>query len=101
MRKEDCFFNATQILNLAKKSAEDRRYLIGLMKKQTNVELLQPTTKVRYPCSWVNFQHGLMLCKYLELEHQLQPLINYGLKAQRDKSKTPEPVDDYLPRVKN
>ncbi|KAI4122902.1 MAG: hypothetical protein LQ341_007256 [Variospora aurantia] len=99
MRKEDCFLNATQILTLANKNASDRKYLISLVKEQTKIQVLPATAGVPHPCSWVNFQHGLILCKYLELEHQLQPLINYGLRAQRDGSKTPVPVYDYLTEV--
>ncbi|KAL8652821.1 MAG: hypothetical protein Q9210_002458 [Variospora velana] len=99
MRKEDCFLNATQILTLANKNASDRKYLMALIKEQTEIQVLPPTAGVPQSCSWVNFQHGLILCKYLELEHQLQPLINYGLRAQRDDSKTPEPVYDYLTEV--
>ncbi|KAI4088993.1 MAG: hypothetical protein L6R37_008114 [Teloschistes peruensis] len=75
MRKEDCFLNATQILTLANKNDSNRKYLLSLMKKQTEVQVLPPVTDIPYSCSWVNFQHGLILCQHLQLEHQLQSLI--------------------------
>lgn len=99
MRKEDCFLNATQILTLANKNDSDRKYLLSLMKKQTEVQVLPPVTDIPYSCSWVNFQHGLILCQHLKLEHQLQPLINYGLRAQRDSCKRVEQAHDYLTEV--
>ncbi|KAL8816167.1 MAG: hypothetical protein Q9223_004776 [Gallowayella weberi] len=99
MRKEDCFLNATQILTLANKNANDRKYLLSLMKEQTEVQVLPPVTDIPYSCSWVNFQHGLILCQHLKLEHQLQPLISYGLRAQRDNCKRVEQVHDYLTEV--
>ncbi|KAL9016774.1 MAG: hypothetical protein Q9185_005904 [Variospora sp. 1 TL-2023] len=89
----------TRILTLANKNASDRKYLISLVKEQTKVQVLPATAGVHHPCSWVNFPHELILCKYLELEHQLQPLINYGLRAQRDGSQAPESIYDCLTEV--
>ena len=50
------------------------------------------------PHSWINFQYGRILCKYLGLEQKLQPLLDYGRGVHDDHDKTAEEVD-YLIEV--
>ena len=100
MRKEDCFLNATQIITLAKKNNSERKYLLGLMKEKTKVEVFPAAVGMPHLYSWVNFQHGRILCKHLQLDRELQPLIDYGRRFWSDDySKTVEQVDDYLTEV--
>ncbi len=100
MRKEDCLLNATQILILANTNINDCKTILMLMKKQTAIERVSPAVNIPWRHSWVNFQHGRILCKHLKLEQELKPLIDYGLEVQRDHgSKTAEQVYDYITEV--
>lgn len=95
MRKEDCSLNATQILTLTNKTPSDREHLLQLMEQSIKVEVLPPIAGIVSSCSWVNFEHGHILCKHFGLEQELQPLINHGLRLQRDDySKPMEHVDN-------
>lgn len=51
MRKAGCFLNATQILTLANKSASDRKYIMGRIKEQTEVQVFPPAVNIPYSCS--------------------------------------------------
>ena len=82
MRKKDCMINATQIISLAEKTPTERKYILGLLKKYTYVEILPAAVGSPYPSSWVNFQHGMILSAHLGLEEKLQPLLHYGLGLQ-------------------
>ena len=82
MRKEDCFLNATQILALTNRNPSDSERLLQRMEQSINVEIFPPLKDVPDSCSWVSFEHGRLLCNHFGLE--LQPLIDYGLKLQRD-----------------
>ena len=84
MRKEDCLLNATQILALANTNINDRGSILRLMKEQTVIEQVSPLVGIPWRQSWVNFQHGRILCKHLKLEQELKSLIDYGLEVQRD-----------------
>ncbi len=84
MRNEDGFLNASQILTLANKNPSDSEDLLQLMGQIIKVEVLPPVVGTTSSCSWVNFEHGRILCKHLRLEQELQPLIDHGLKLQRD-----------------
>ena len=95
MRKEDGFLNATQIIMLAKKDDSECKYILGRISRNTKVEVLPATKSIPYPHSWINFQYGRILCKYLRLEQKLQPLLDYG---HDDYDETPEEVD-YLIEV--
>ena len=100
MRKEDGFLNATQIIALANKNNSERKYILGLIKQKTKVEVLPATAGIPYSHSWINFQHGRILCKHLGLDEKLQPLIDCGAKFQReDDGETAEPIYDYLTEV--
>ena len=100
MRKEDGFLNATQIITLTKKNDSERKYILELIKQETKVEVLPATVGIPDPHSWINLQHGRILCGYLGLDHKLQPLIDYGRRFQReDDSETAEPIYDYLTEV--
>lgn len=98
MRKEDCSLNATQIMALANKNATERKYILGLMKeKKSKVVVTPPTVAISYPSSWVDFQHGRVLCKHLGMEEELQPLVNYGLRFWSENgTNMADPVHDYL-----
>ena len=98
MRKEDGFLNATQILTLAKKNDSERKYILERINQNTKVEMLPATKGIPYLHSWINFQYGRILCKYLGLEQKLQPLLDYGRGIHDDYDKTPEEVD-YLTEV--
>ena len=64
------------------------------------IEKVSPAVDIPWRYSWVNFQHGRILCKHLKLEQELKPLIDYGLEGQRDdRSKTAEWVYDYITEV--
>lgn len=70
------------------------------MKEQTVIEKVSPAVGIPWRHSWVNIQHGRILCKHLKLEQKLEPLIDYGLEIQRDdRSKTAEQVSDYITEV--
>ena len=100
MRKEDCLLNATQIPTLANTNSNDRRSILRLMKEQTVVEKFSPTVGMPWRHSWVNFQHGRILCKHLKLEQELRPLIDYGLQVQHGGcSETAEQIYDYITEV--
>ena len=96
IRKEDGFFNATQIITLAKKNDRERRYILERLNQNTKVEVLPGTKGVPYPHSWINFEYGRILCKYLGLEQKLQPLLDYGRGGYDDPDKTAEEVDDLI-----
>lgn len=100
MRKEDGFLNATQIITLAKRNDSERKYILGLIKQKTKVEVLLATAGIPHPQSWINLQHGRILCRHLGLEQELQPLFDYRRKLQReDNCETAEPIYDYLSEV--
>ena len=82
MRKEDCFLNATQILTLYTKLRLQRFEII-------QVEVITPIGGIPFSYSWVNFENGQILCKHSGLEQELQPLIDYGRKLQRDDDSKP------------
>jgi len=42
MRKENCFLSATQILKLANKNSNKRKYILDIIKKQTKIKVLSP-----------------------------------------------------------
>lgn len=87
--------NASQMLSLAKKSPVERQQIMNLMIKKTKIEMLLVGNSRQD--SWVNFQHGNLLCNYLGLNEKLQPLINYGLQFHRQNSApVVENVDNYL-----
>ncbi len=97
MRKEDGFLNATQIIMLAKKNDSECKYILGRINQNTKVEVLPATKGIPYPHSWINFPYGRILCKYLGLEQNLQPLLDYG-RGVHNYDKTAEEVD-YLIEV--
>lgn len=100
MRKEDCFLNATQILALTSKSPSDSEHLLQLIEPIIKVEVIPPKEGVAYSCSWVNFEHGRIICEHLGLVQELQPLIDHGLELQRnDHSKPMEHAKNYPTRV--
>lgn len=100
MRKKDCILNATQILALANTNSKDRAYILRIMKERTEIGQISPTKGIHWKASWVNFQHGRILCKHLKLEQKLKPLIEYGLKIQHDNgSNTEEQIHDYITEV--
>ena len=84
LRKEDCFLNATQIINLAKKDNNERKSILDKMKKRTKVDVKKADGKKAICGSWVNLQHGRLLCTYLSLERQLHPLLEYAQRLQGD-----------------
>ena len=97
MRKEDGFLNATRIITLAKKNDSECKYVLELLNQETKVEVLPATVGIPYPHSWINLQHGRILCGHLGLEQKLRPLIDYGCRFQReDEGETVEPIYDYL-----
>ena len=92
MRKEDGFFNATQIITLAEKDRNERKTILERMKKHTNVDV-----KKSKGGSWVNPQHARILCKHLGLERQLQPLLECAQRLQDDDVEMAVPIDqEYL-----
>ena len=100
MRKEDGLLNATQILTLANTNSNDRMSILRLMKEQTVIEKVSPAVDIPWRHSWVNFQHGRILCKHLKLEQELKPLIDYRLEVQRhDRSKTVEQFYNHITEV--
>ena len=97
MRKEDCFLNATQIITLAQKNKAERQSILELIKKQTKVEVHPSTKGIPYSCCWIDFRHGRALCKLLQLEQELQPLLNYGQRLRGfDNGTSVEQGYDYL-----
>ncbi|KAI9764520.1 MAG: hypothetical protein M1835_007554 [Candelina submexicana] len=82
MRIEDCSLNATQILMLTNKTSGESEHLLQLMKQSIKMEVLPPIAGFTFPCSWVSFEHGQIICKHFRLEQELQPLIDHGLKLQ-------------------
>lgn len=84
LRKEDCFLNATQIIKLAKKDSNERKSILDKMKKHTKVDVKKANGKKAICGSWVNLQHGRILCNFLSLERQLQPLLEYAQRLQGD-----------------
>ena len=84
LRKEDCFLNATQIIKLAKKDSNERKSILDKMKKHTKVDVKKADGKKAICGSWVNLQHGRILCNFLSLERQLQPLLEYAQRLQGD-----------------
>jgi len=100
MRKDDCCINATQILSLAKKTPLQRQQILKFIEKKTKVEKFPVTTGSPYRSSWVGFQDGRALCRHLELEEKLQPLMDYGLRFHPDKfGATAEMIYDYLTKI--
>ena len=84
MRKEDCFLNASQILALTKKDSSQNERLLQWMEQSIKVKVLPPIGDVAYSHVWVSFEHGRIICKHFGLEQELHPLIDHGLKLQRD-----------------
>lgn len=100
MRKEDCFLNVTQILALTKKDPSENEHLLRRIEQSIKVEVLPPIDGVAYPCTWVNFEYGRILCKHFGLVQELQPLIDSGLDIQRhDHSKAIKHANDHPARV--
>ncbi len=91
MRKEDCLLNASQILTLTNKNPSDIQHLLQLMEQSIKVEVLPPILGIAPSCSWVNFEHGQILCKHFGLEQELQPLIDYGFEIQGNGDSKPYP----------
>ena len=78
LRKEDCFLSATQIMKAAKVTKSEKDRILKKMKMHTKVEVKDPMGG-----SWVNLQHARILCKHLNLEQRLQPLLDYAQKSQK------------------
>ena len=72
MRKEDLSLNANHIMKIAGKNAEQCKYLLQLIGKYVTI----------ISSSWVSLQAGRLLCKHLEVEGKLQPLLDYGRRLQ-------------------
>ena len=97
LRKEDCFLNATQIIKLAKKDSNERKSILDKMKKYTKVDVKKADGKKAICGSWVNLQHGRILCDFLSLKRQLQPLLKYAQRLQGDDVEMAVPPGrDYL-----
>jgi len=75
--KPNCWLNATQIIALAGKNSAQRKYILGIMKKNTEVQIDGVN-------SWVPFQDGWLLCKHLQLTDKLRGLWEYGRKKGFD-----------------
>ncbi len=90
LRKTDCFLNATQIIRLAEKDDNERKFILYRMKKFTHLDIKEHR-------SWVNLQHARILCRHLGLERQLQPLLDYAQRFKDDDVERALPIDqDYL-----
>jgi len=84
LRRGDCFLNATQIIKLAKKDKNERKRILDQMKKDTKVDVKKGDGRKAICGSWVNLQHGRILCNSLCLQRQLQPLLEYAQRLQGD-----------------
>ena len=92
LQKTDCFLNATQIITLAKKDKNERKTIFDKIKKHTKVDVKKSAGGF-----WVNLQCIRLLCKHLEWERQLQPLLEYAQRLQGDDVEMAVPIDqDYL-----
>lgn len=98
LRKEDCFLNVTQIIKLAKKDSNKRKSILNKIKKYTKVDVKKADEKKTICGSWVNLQHGRILCNFLSLERQLQSLLEYTqrLQSNNDIEMTIAPDRNYL-----
>jgi len=47
MRKDNCFLNITQILTLANKNNNKRKYILNIIKKRTTIEILSLITNIQ------------------------------------------------------
>ena len=54
------------------------------MKKYTKVDVKKADGKKTICGSWVSIQYGRILCNFLSLERQLQPLLEYAQRVQGD-----------------
>lgn len=100
MRKEDGFLNATQIMILAQKDDTERKYIVRIIKRHAKVEVLQVKAGSRVSHSWISLQDGEILCKYLNLRHELASLLEYGRMLQGDNyRKATGKGYDYLTEV--
>lgn len=95
LRKGDCFLNATQIIKLAKKDKNERKRILDQMKKDTKVDVKKGDGRKAICGSWVNLQHGRILCNSLCLQRQLQPLLEYAQRLQGDN------VERTIPQNRN
>ena len=87
MCTSDNWLNAIQILELAGKNDKQVRWTLGLLKKQTSVEIHKSveaetsvkeetaTTPIPHP-AWVCYEHGRFLCEVLNLTDELWPLLD-------------------------
>ncbi len=92
MRKDDLSLNATHIMKIAGKNANQCKYLLQLIRKFVKTIW----------SSWVSLQTGRLLCKHLEVEEKLQPLLDYGCRLQNnDHIKTSDWADDDLTGLQN
>ena len=71
-------------IKLAKKDSNERKSILDKMKKHTKVDVKKADGKKAICGSWVNLQHGRILCNFLSLERQLQPLLEYAQRVQGD-----------------
>ena len=75
MRQEDLWLNATQIVNLARKTINQRAVLLRNIAQTTEVKVCVFNGN---RSSWVPFGVGANLCRQLDLTQTLRPLLEYG-----------------------
>ena len=92
MRREDLSLNAIHIMKIAGKNANQCKHLLQVIRKYVKT----------ISSSWVSLRTGQLLCKYLEVEEKLQPLLDYGCRLQSDDhQKMSDWVDDDLAGLQN
>ena len=75
LRKSDCWLNATEVLKMAGKTANDRNHTLRILKKHTSIQVVGRPLQ-----SWIPYQDGYFLCEFLQLTDTLRPLLEYGKK---------------------
>ena len=82
----DCSINATQILKLTQKTRAQRDWIIKTLRENNEV-VIRPAQGTRgSENTWVSIHRGKELCVEHGLVEKLQPLLDYGLALQSNRS---------------
>jgi hypothetical protein len=100
MRRQDSSLNATHIIDVARKSKKQRDYLLKIVKEFVKTDRVRAFT--RSSGTWVSFRVGRILCRHLDVEKKLEPLLNYNCELQvNGHEEFNEQVDGDLPGLES
>lgn len=74
LRKNDCHFDASEILAIASLTYNERKNILERVKRKTG----QVCSDARWARVWITYGHSLLLSDFVEVKSSLQPLFDFA-----------------------